>query len=295
MKIPYLIAACIIGFFSLSCGLSAKEIMNSIAGYTFGDTVPGKQTKIQFRLKKPFLEFEQGIVHVNPKTRKIEAIELRTSLGIAVAKIPTKRNFNSFDKSWEKERKERKVREDLAINRTFTLALAALDDRYHLGGASRYDVEVSTKTKARISQDGSTFYLENESDEYRLVTTKDGYSRVVKRSAFDVESTRKIPPLQISASMKNFTTHSYEIWKGVVEREKCPYGIDTWHGDPIYAYDGPISDTENSLEIRRLYFCVDKNNLRLVIKNHPSEEEISSSNNANKRVPKEENRVADVL
>lgn len=241
MKIPYLIAACIIGFFSLSCGLSAKEVMNSIAGYTFGDTIPGKQTKIQFRLKKPFLEFEQGIVHVNPKTRKIEAIELWTTLGKTIPKIPVKKSVSSLGNynhatAHKDAEEEKKIRQELAINRTFSLALAALEKRYNLGRG--LEINNSYKLELKPLPDNKLIYS----------------------------------PLHEVIEHLNFTTLSGNGGFVIRAKKSSLYGVDTWEKtwrkDGIYAY-GPSA----AQRIRQLHFCIDKQTLRIVIRNYSKGDE----------------------
>lgn len=268
-----------------------KEVLNAISGYKFGETIQGNKTKIPFSLKKSFLGFSKGFVYVDSRSRSVEAIELNMPLGIAVAKIPSEhKSLGSVSMSGRREeeekRQERRYREERAADETFAQVLKALNGKYFLG-EQPYFRTMTVSDKGKIYVENGDTYLEMEGDDYKSVRVGNGFSRsVVRKRLPKISLVRKIDKASFSPFGGTFGSGFSS------EDGACPYGQLV---KKFYAYDRDISDAENAVQLRTIYFCVDKQILKIVITNFVPNVTSRQKEHEEREDEAEETNAADAL
>lgn len=228
---------------------SERIPLNSISGYKFGGKIkPTPNNKINFTLKHPFLDFSRGIVHINPKTQRISAIELVASLPVIRSKHAYKsyHSLGNVSATGETERRkadfERKVEQTRMIEKTFSDALEALRERYHIS------LHYNSKNSSLRNWTHLNFHLFE--GYYVVAATGSGLSY------------QKFPHVFYGNYGPIPAGHYFD------QRfipTKTPYGKSCTDYE-IFAYDKDPSEND-AVPIRKIYFCIDNQTLKIVFEN----------------------------
>lgn len=231
---------------------SDKIPLNSISGYKFGKKVKNApNNKIKFTLKQPFFDFSRGIAHVNPKTQRISAIELTASLPVIQSKYGHKdyQSLGNVSATGAQERLkadlERKIEQTRIIEKTFSEALEALRERYHIS------LHYHSKNSRLRNWKHLRFYL---SEGYYVVNITENGTTYERDPHVFYGSYGPV----FSKFSKNYFGESFIPIK-------TPYGKSCTDYE-IFAYDKNPSESD-ARPIRKIYFCIDNQALKIVFEN----------------------------
>lgn len=231
---------------------SGKIPLNSISGYKFGKKVKNApNNKIKFTLKQPFFDFSRGIAHINPKTRRISAIELTASLPVIQSKYAYKtyRALGNVSATGAPERQkadfERKIEQTRMIEKTFSEALEALQERYHIS------LHYHSRNSRLRNWKHLHFYLY---EGYYVVNISGNNTFHEKKPHVFYGN---YGPVFSGFSGAHFNERFIPI--------KTPYGKSCTDYE-IFAYDKNPSESD-ARPIRKIYFCIDNQALKIVFEN----------------------------
>lgn len=268
-------------FFALlsQFGFAHEQIpLDCIGEYNLDEPVklPKQVSQQKFTLKEPFLGFENGVIHINPKTRKISAVELTYPLAIATSKLPeipsTELGGRSAKGEDERLAKEfaHKERQSTAAENIFTKAYEELSENYFLKTQSPRR-GISRKCNAHSGKHPcKTRFTCGCSHASKLING--GYTcRVHKRSTEKqaCETCRIIKESEIffgpyGPCRFNNNLHA-DHFDDKFKADSCRYGkLCSRHTFSLY--DRNPSE-RSARPIRRVYFCIAQQQLKVVIEN----------------------------